>query len=75
MLAPDRRIPFVNWELMAPALVEEDDEFVLFFTAWGVERHACFRVLADRWFRMRMGDRNLCFYPTLGRATELRSVK
>jgi hypothetical protein len=75
MLVPDRRIPFVNWGLMAPALVEEEDEFVLFFTAWGVERHACFPVPADGRFGVPMGDWNLCLYPTLGRAMALRSVQ
>ncbi len=55
---------------MSPTVTQEPGRLVLFYTALGVENHACFPLPpAGRWGIPLPQDR--CLYGTLGRAVAL----
>ena len=66
---------FDNWGLMAPTVVAEDDEVVLFYTAWESQAHHC--VWSGPGGRLGTADESRpqdarCLYGTLGRAVSPR---
>jgi hypothetical protein len=58
---------FDSWGIMAPTAVAESDGYVLFYTGWQVEEHACFPVAADGRFGMPIASER-CLFPSVGRA-------
>ena len=62
---------FDDWGVMAPTVAVEEDQVVMFYTAFGTERHACFPVAADGRFGRPAGD-GQCLFGTVGRAVSSR---
>lgn len=66
---------FDNWGLMAPTIVVEDDEVVLFYTAWEQRNQRCSLTGAGGRVGMPVESRPQearCLYATLGRAVSPR---
>jgi hypothetical protein len=66
---------FDGWGMMAPTVVVEDDEIVLFYTGWCIENHPCFPepFPPDVRFGWPTDNDSKCIYGSVGRATSLRS--
>jgi len=61
-----------DWGMMAPTVAVENDRVVLFYTAFTMERHACFPVPADGRFGHPVAGGTACVFPTVGRAVAAR---
>ncbi len=73
LLSPEAS--FDKWGMMAPTVVVEDSELVLFYSGWSIEGHPCFPEPFRPDIRFgypATGDK--CIYGSVGRATSVRSA-
>jgi hypothetical protein len=56
---------------MAPTVVVEDEDIVLFYTGWAIENHPCFPepFTPDVRFGRPSDEDRQCIYGSVGRAT------
>ncbi|MEJ2627443.1 MAG: hypothetical protein P8078_02635, partial [bacterium] len=66
---------FDSWGIMAPTVVIEDDELVMFYTGWSIENHICFPdpLLSDTRFGRPSKNDTKCIYGSVGRAVAERT--
>jgi predicted GH43/DUF377 family glycosyl hydrolase len=64
---------FDDWGMMAPTVVVEDNEVVMFYSGWGIEDHVCFPepFRSDIRFGYPTAD-DRCIYGSVGRAVAAR---
>jgi predicted GH43/DUF377 family glycosyl hydrolase len=65
---------FDSWGVMAPTVVVEDSELVLFYTGWCIENHQCFPepLPPDIRFGRPSNNDTECIYGSVGRAVAPR---
>ena len=70
LLTPEAGNAFDNWGIMAPTVVIEDNEVVLFYSAWKMEEHQCFPdpFPPDVRFGRPSDNDTKCIYGSFGRA-------
>lgn len=66
---------FDNWGMMAPTIVVEEDEIVMFYTGWSIENQPCFPepLTPDTRFGRPSDNDNKCIYGSVGRAVAERT--
>ncbi|MEJ2355798.1 MAG: hypothetical protein P8Y62_07860 [candidate division WOR-3 bacterium] len=65
---------FDNWGVMAPTVVVEENEIVMFYTGWSIENHPCFPepLTPDTRFGRPSDNDTKCIYGSIGRAVAER---
>jgi hypothetical protein len=66
---------FDNWGIMAPTVVVEENEIVMFYTGWSIANHPCFPepLTPDTRFGRPSDSDTKCIYGSIGRAVAERS--
>jgi predicted GH43/DUF377 family glycosyl hydrolase len=63
-----------NWGIMAPTVIIDNNELVMFYTAWGIEDYPCFPepFTSDIRFGMPFNNETQCIHGYVSRATAPR---